>query len=262
MSHKQKTVLGAAVAAAILGLSGAAQARLATAQEVSFANPAGRTIPATLFRPAEPGPRPAVIMMPGCADTAENAADAYRTWGERLAAAGYVALLVDSDRPRGAAKGCDRSAPGVRERAADAEGAYHFLAASGFAAADRVGLIGWSQGASGVLATMDASRAAGGASRFKTAVAFQPSCALDQDFGGVAQSTWKPYAPVRILQSAADPSDRDGQCIRRIARAQQLGAPSVSLVTYHGAAGGVERPAVWEVAGAEAMDVFHNLLKD
>ena len=88
MIRIRKTVLGAAVAAAILGLSGVAQARLAPAQEVSFSNPQGRTIPATLFLPAELGPRPAVILLPGCADPAENAADAYRTWGERLAAAG------------------------------------------------------------------------------------------------------------------------------------------------------------------------------
>lgn len=258
MTCIRKTVLGTAVAAAVLGLSGAAQARLAAAQEVSFTNPHGRATPATLFRPAQPGPRPAVIMMPGCADASENAAAVYRAWGERLAAAGYVALLVDSDRLSGAAAGCDR---GVRERAADADGAYRFLATSGFAAGDRVGLIGWSQGASGALAALDASRTAAGASHFRTAVAFHPSCALDDDFGGVAQSTWKPYAPVRILHSAADAHYRIGSCIRRIARAQQLGAPSVSLVTYHGAARGVETPAAWEMAGAEAMDQFHNLLK-
>lgn len=261
MKRMQKTVLGTVVAAAILGLSSAAQARLATAQEVSFTNPQGRAIPATLFRPAESGARPAVILLPGCADASANAADAYRTWGERLAAAGYVALLVDSDRLRGAAEGCDSGTAGVRERAADADGAYRFLAASGFAAADRVGLIGWSQGASGALAALDASRAPGGASRFRTAVAFHPNCVLDDDFGGVVRSTWKPYAPVRILHSTGDLHYRDGSCIRRIARAQQLGAPSVSLVTHYGAAGGVETPAVWEVAGAEAMDLFHSLLK-
>lgn len=259
MIRTQRSVLATAVAAAILGLSGAAQARLASAQEVSFTNPQGHTVPATLYRPVEPGPRPAVIMLPGCERSAESAAETYRTWGERLAAAGYVALLVDGDRPHGEGERC--SATGASERAADADGAYGFLAASGYAAADRIGLIGWSQGANGALAAVDASRAATNASRFRTAVAFHPDCALDDGFGGVTQSTWKPYAPVRILQSAGAPY-RDGTCTRRIARAQRLGAPSVSLVIHHGASRRPDVPAAWEVAGAEAMDLFHNLLRN
>jgi len=261
VNRMQKTVLGTALATAMLGLSGVAQARLAAVQEVSFTNAQGRTIPATLFRPTQAGPRPAVVMMPGCAGAVDRTSDAYRTWGERLAAAGYVALLVDSDRPRGGAEGCDRHLEGARERAVDADGAYRFLATSGFVAVDRVGLIGWSQGASGALAALDASRA-DGTGRFRTALAFNPSCALDNDFGGVAQSTWKPYAPVKILHAATDAQYRDGTCIRRIVRAQQLGATSVSLVTRHGADAGAATPAAWEVAGAEAMDLLENLLKN
>lgn len=278
MTRMNKTVASAAVAAAFAGLVGAAQASIATTQEVAFTNPQGRMIPGTLFRPADRGPHPAVVMLPGCAEAigapAQAAGESYRTWGERLAAAGYAALLVDSDTPRETQVSCDRGGAATAERAADADAAYRFLAATGIAHADRVGLIGWSHGASGALAAVDASRSAGGASPFKAAVAFYPSCALDDAFGGVARSTWKPSAPVKILHGTADSRYRDGSCVSRIGRAQQLGAPSVSLVTFQDARSGfdaaIARSAAYttadlrakHVADADVMSLFDGLLKD
>jgi len=275
MTRMKKSVLSAAIVTALASIAGAAQARPATAQEVSFTNPLGRTIPAMLFQPANPGPYPAVIMLPGCAEAAgaPTRGESYRAWGERLAAAGYAALLVDSDTPRGTQAPCERGGAAAADRAADADGALRFLAARGIARKDRIGLIGWSQGASGALAAVDASRSAGGASPFKAAVAFYPDCALDDAFGGVAHSTWKPYAPVKILHGTADARYRAGSCLTRIARAQRLGAPSVSLVAHHGVRSGFDAAIAGsaayttaelgakQVADADAMNLLNGLLK-
>ncbi len=255
MNSRQHNILGAAVAVAVLGFAGAAQARIAPAKQVSFTNAEGQRVAATLFAPEGRERRPAVIMMAGCA------AGSYDGWAERLAAAGYVALLVDSDTPRGAAQRCDGSVASARERAADAEGAHRYLARSGLAEPDRVGLIGWSEGASGVLAAVDASHGADGTMRFRAAVAIAPDCALDDGFGGVAHSTWRPATPVRIVHGAAGAGYRDWSCIRRIARAQQLGAPAVSLVTRPEVDSRAATPAAQQVAAAEAIDLFDSVLK-
>lgn len=259
MTPTPKTQALAAIAASVLALAGTAQARTATTQQVSIVNPQGQRIPATLFAPVVRERGPAVVMMPACSGAASGAYDA---WAERLAQAGYVALLVDSDTPRGAGKRCDQAVAGARERAADAEGAYRYLTDHGLAAADRVGLVGWSEGASGALAALDASHAGGGATAFKAAVVFQPDCRLDDAFGGVARSTWKPYASVRIVQGPSDLRRRDWSCIRRIARAQQLGAPSVNLIALREVGQRFDAAVARSGAAAEMIELFDGALRD
>ena len=79
-----------------------------TPQDVSFTNQQGIVILGKLFKPAGAGPFPAVVMMHGCSGIYSNSnptsgvASINREWGDRLVAAGYVALLVDSFTPRNA----------------------------------------------------------------------------------------------------------------------------------------------------------------
>src|SRR5574337_343743 len=105
-------------------------------------------------------------------------------------------------------------------------------------------------------------RAAGGATAFKAAVAFHPDCKLDDAFGGVARSTWKPYASVRIVQGPPDLRRRDWSCIRRIARAQQLGAPSVSLVALRDVGQRFDAAAQRRSAEAEAIELLNGALRN
>lgn len=58
----------------------------------------------TLYLPAKPGPRPAVLILSKC----WASADTYEAdWGNRFASWGMVALVIDSMRPRGITTTCD-----------------------------------------------------------------------------------------------------------------------------------------------------------
>jgi len=77
-------------------------AALALASEdVSFVNVQGVRITGKLFRTHWSGPRPAVVMLHGCAgaysysDPARGIARLYTEWAERLTSVGYTALLLD-----------------------------------------------------------------------------------------------------------------------------------------------------------------------
>jgi dienelactone hydrolase len=110
-------------------------------------------IDAVLVRPAGPGPFPAVVQLHGCAGVE---AQSYR-WARALADRGYVALVVDSFRPRGLAGDC-RSGPAdppITARFDDAMGALHYLQSLPFVRADRVAAIGWSQGGAYAMAVIN-----------------------------------------------------------------------------------------------------------
>jgi carboxymethylenebutenolidase len=117
-------------------------------------------------------PHPAVVLMHGRAGAyssrAEGVYDAstlsqrHRAWGELLSENGYVALLVDGFGPRGYAGGFPRHSYDTRPEAVsevavrpyDAVGGLAYLRSRPDVAADRIGLMGWSNGGSATLATM------------------------------------------------------------------------------------------------------------
>ncbi len=94
----------------------AAQAWNSQATSVSFANASGLMLSGHLFTPSTPAPqagRPAVVMLHGCAgvfNDAGNISSIYREWADRLTAAGYAALLVDSFGSRAAGNQCGNGA--------------------------------------------------------------------------------------------------------------------------------------------------------
>ncbi len=102
-----------------------------------------------LVRPDGDGPFPAVVLMHGCHGVVKQTF----TWAEWLARRGYVALVVDSYGPRGEPADCQEGPPGdqtPQNRFADAMGALRYLQGQAFVKADRVAVMGWSQG--GVIA--------------------------------------------------------------------------------------------------------------
>ena len=113
----------------------------------------GWVLAAVLYRPAGPGPFPAVVGLHGCDGviTAGGKVGAnYADWGERLAAAGFLVLLPDSFGSRGLGSQCRASERRVRafvERVADAQAARQWLQRQSFVIKDRVSLLGWSNGA-------------------------------------------------------------------------------------------------------------------
>ncbi len=58
---------------------------------------------AELYQPNQAGPHPGVVVLHGCNGVGRHE----RLWGQQLAAWGYVALVVDSFRPRGVTTVCN-----------------------------------------------------------------------------------------------------------------------------------------------------------
>src|SRR5437588_3902339 len=106
-------VVAAIVAAAALAPMAAAQS---APERVTFPSADGRTnLVGYLYRPAQAGRVPAVVMMHGRAGPystrangvydASTLSQRHQAWGELLAQAGYIALLVDGFGPRGYPQG-------------------------------------------------------------------------------------------------------------------------------------------------------------
>jgi dienelactone hydrolase len=157
-----------------------------------------------LFKPATPGPHPAIVMLHGragpysandnadCTFVSRGARSAcnasalsrrHTMWGEFWAARGLLALLPDSFGPRGKAHGFGRFTHSDPERndvnekevrPLDAEGALVFLRGRSDVARDRIFLQGWSNGGSTTLNVMirQGTRVDG----FRAALAFYPGC--------------------------------------------------------------------------------------
>lgn len=196
---------------------------------------------AMLFRPTGASPYPAVVMLHGCGGmwtSGGKLGTRDRDWAERLAATGFAVLLVDSLKPRGLGSLCkmkERPISPSRERVRDAHGALAWLTAQSWVRAERIAVIGWSNGGSTVLSTVD--RAAPGrpkpAHDFRLAVAFYPGC------GPTARSTrWRTRLPLTLLIGEADDWTPAAPCRDLAAHAVKTAKPGdapVELVVYPGA---------------------------
>ena len=230
-------LIGALIALALLALPPGAR----SAYEVAWVEfPAqngfeGRavTLDALMFRPSGTGPFPAVVLLHGCGGLLTPAGyvtGSYRLWAEHLALSGYVALLPDSFNPRGHRSICDqlkRTILVARERVDDAYAARHWLQGQPYVDANRIGLLGWSNGGSGTLYAVRASQAQRG---FRAAVAFYPGCGAL----GRANPPYAPYVPLLILAGEADDWTPAGPCVE-LARIARAGGTDTAIVTYPGA---------------------------
>jgi dienelactone hydrolase len=231
-------------------------------ERVPFPSADGKTtLTGYLFRPATAAADrvPAVVMMHGRAGAysilakgvfdASTLSQRHRMWGRLWAEQGYLALLVDGFGPRGYPRGFPQgsyeSRPGevneVTIRPLDAYGALAYLRSRPDVAADRVGLLGWSNGGSAAMATMSIGapgiKAPTPASGFRAALAFYPACGLKGQF----DNGYRPYAPVRIFMGMADDEVSPRRCGALVEKSRAQGA-DVEIRLYESATHGFDDP--------------------
>jgi dienelactone hydrolase len=202
---------------------------------------AAARVEGVLLRPEAPAPRPALVMLHGCTGLRTRAGGIQRKlgfWAEHLRGLGYVTLLVDSFTPRGIDEVCTgrRLLSPVRDRADDARGALRYLQGRPEVRPDRIGLLGWSNGAAATLSVLFDEGTV--ARDFRAAVAFYPNCTRNYP-GGPA---FRPYAPLYVLVGALDDWTPAAPCLALVDRARAAGAP-ITIKVYPGAHHSFDAPA-------------------
>jgi dienelactone hydrolase len=179
----------------VLAMAGSATAQspiVFPAGPVPFAASAARQT--ILFRPAAgSGPWSAVVLLPTCGGVSESVYD----WARRLTEAGRLALIVDSNSPRGVGNNCQGAASLVTQRhvAEDAAAALAYLRGLPMAKPDRLAVVGFSWGAMAAAKMSGAdfqARLTPALAGLRAIVAFYPGC-------GTAQVN----APLHVVESYA-----------------------------------------------------------
>ncbi len=159
-----------------------------------------------LFHPEGNGPFPAIVALHGCSGLFTKRGklnSRFLDWSRCLAGLGYVVLFPDSVNPREISEACarkDRSGFSPhRERPRDANGASLWLETQSFVNRDRVGLMGWSNGGTTLLATIASSFKKESGEDFRVAVAFYPGCT-----SFTKSHNWRPRIPLTILIGEKD----------------------------------------------------------
>jgi dienelactone hydrolase len=181
---------------------------------------------AQLYRPEGNGPFPTVIALHSCGGLgghSEAVAPRYRDWAEQLLRAGYAVLLPDSYGSRELGPQCrvrERRVLARRERVADIVATRQWLMQQPWAAADRISLIGWANGASALLWAVRPQSARNTGPDFRSAIAFYPDCRLSSGLG------WSARVPTLLLIGAKDDVSSPAAC-----RAMVEGARGRSALT-------------------------------
>jgi dienelactone hydrolase len=198
-----------AIAAAII-LNGPAQA--IDGQHVKFDDPeqGPETLEAVLYRPAgATKPGPAIVALHGCGgSTRSNGRPLSRTtdWTERWLDAGYAVLWPDSYGSRGLGPQCETRKRRVfpHQRARDAQAAARWLASQPGIDAQRIALVGWSNGGSTVLHAVGTGGPAPNPD-FRAAIAFYPGCRVPLERALREEGApWAARLPLTILIGGAD----------------------------------------------------------
>lgn len=192
----------------------------------------------------EPGRRPAVLLLHGCGgpyDGHGRLSARMREYSALFNAQGWHALVLDSLSARGEKELCTQRigtrAVTMRNRRLDALGALAWLAQRSEVDASRLVLIGWSNGASAVLASSNLANPepAGPGPRPRALVAFYPGCEAELRRG------YKPSAPLQLLVGAADDWTPAQPCQALAATATD--GDSISIDSYAGAYHGFDATA-------------------
>jgi dienelactone hydrolase len=221
--------LMAAVLAALLSGCGATSApRLVAFSSVAPGAP--ERITAALVRPGGAGPFPAVVQLHGCAGVQ---AQSYR-WARWFADHGYVALVVDSFGARRVKGNCrsGQDEPPITARLDDTLGALRYLQSRPYVRADRVAVIGWSQGGVYAMAAINGPSLERAARRgvelppvgFAAGIAIYPG-------GCHSLMQEKVIRPLLVLIGAADDWTPAVECEAMAAAMRSRGA-DVSIVSY------------------------------
>jgi dienelactone hydrolase len=210
-------------------------------------------IPAALFKPPGAGPFAAVVLLHGCGGLYHRKGkrqgemtSRHVEWADLLSKAGYVVLLPDSFGPRSVHESCtvkDRPVDSTRERPRDAYGALLWLQKQPFVKADRVALMGWSNGGGTVLHTIAEESPVRPSplphGDFRAAVAFYPGCSSpgnhrSKNATSTASSAWRTKIPLMIMQGDADDWTPAAPCRDLVAAAAARGE-SIEYHSYPGA---------------------------
>lgn len=220
---------------------------------VHFLSDDGKTrLVGYLWLPRGAGPFPSVVMMHGrhgaYSSLAHGVYDAntltkrHKMWGEFWAERGYIALHVDGFGPRGFpagfAKGTYEDRPEelneVTIRPLDAYGALRYLRTRRDVIAGRIGLQGWSNGASATLSSM--ARNTPGMQNptpefgFRAALAFYPGCGLQDHY----KKAYRTYAPV-FLAIGADDEEVSPKLCQQLNETGKRDGDRIEFVLYPGA---------------------------
>ena len=216
-------------AALALLCCGAAPAETALPFDASTVGGPVSNAAAEMFRPDGAGPFAAVVILHGCDGVGRH----YRQWARQLRDWGYVALLVDSFRPRGIGNVCNHGMdmpPLTQAKDAFAAAAY-LRTLPGIRAG--IGLIGFSHGGWAVLkAVLTDTVRQDGATPFAAAVAFYPGC--QRPLSSIATDTL-------ILIGDADDWTPVDACRRWVAQADK-GPHDIALKVYANALHGFDAP--------------------
>ncbi|MCY7314102.1 MAG: dienelactone hydrolase family protein [Rubrivivax sp.] len=210
-----------------------------------FAAAPSTTAPALAHGAVLPAPAPALapalVLMHGCGgpyDARGRLAERYTALAARLNTLGVHVLVLDSFTPRGQKQICTQLT-GQRsitqqQRRRDALGALQWLAGPAGRErggdATRLGLLGWSNGGSTVLAAINQRHpeVAAALVRPSVAVAFYPGCEVESARG------FEPVAPLLMLLGELDDWTPPGPC-KVLAAAVPATGPAVQWESYAGA---------------------------
>lgn len=255
---RRLTIALAAIAALL-----AAEAAMAAEETVKFTSLHDNVeLVGYLFLPRDTAfPAPGIVLMHGRAGayssaakgvyTAKTLSQRHRQWAQWWAGQGYAVLIVDGFGPRGYPAGFGRHTYKDRPaeldeteaRPQDAYAGLLYLRSRREVAGDRIGLMGWSNGGSTVLAAMAGNapgldKIGGAAQGFRGGLALYPGCALKDKYkGGLV-----PYAPTRIYAAELDEEVSPKICTTLTERSRAKGADLV-LQIYPGAVHGFDDPA-------------------
>ncbi|MFO1292586.1 MAG: dienelactone hydrolase family protein [Rubrivivax sp.] len=204
-------------------------------------------LPALWFAAPAAAAAPALVLLHGCGglyDGRGRLAERYTELAAWLNARGVSALVLDSFTPRGERSICTQKIGTrqvtQRERRRDALGALRWLAAQPGVDRARIGLLGWSNGGSTVLAGTNlrhAEVAAARAARPSLAVAFYPGCEAELERG------YEPSAALLMLLGAADDWTPAAPCEALAGAADTAQAPAPQFELYAGAYHGFDGQA-------------------
>jgi dienelactone hydrolase len=235
-------------ALALLGVSSLAMA--SPVRAASLAGPQAIEIPsgtsalhAQLYKPEGDGPFPVVIALHGCGGLgarSEPVQVRYRDWAEQLLREGKAVLFPDSYGSRELGPQChvkERRITARRERVTDILAARQWLMQQGWAAHDRISLLGWANGASALLWAVRPQLVLHHAAEpdFRSAIAFYPDCRLSSRLG------WSARIPTLVLIGANDDVSSPPACRQMVEGAHGRSALT-RIVVYPSAYHDFDRP--------------------
>jgi dienelactone hydrolase len=226
--------LFAQLTAAVVAISAVPAAAAGNPELVSIPHAEAGRLKAVLYRPEGRGPFPAVIGLHNCTGV-NNRSGAlgarYRDWGQRLAKGGFVVLFPDSHGSRGLGSQCGlrrRALRVERERVADAVAARIWLQHQPWVVANRVSLIGWSNGAIAALWAVRRGAPVKDGPDFRSAVALYPGCRR------LGTTAWSARVPTLILIGRADDQASAAVCQQMVTGTRGRSA-RVAIHVYPGA---------------------------